>query len=292
MVNNIAKIEILGRKTNKYYKDLGYIFNFGDTIEVKIEDVPKGSNVLVDVSCDFCNKKKQIPYYNYCCCIKNQNIYSCFKCSKRKTEITNIEKYGFKVPTQNKEISEKIAKTNLIRYGFACSLQNDKVREKTKITNLKLYDDENFNNRKKFKETCLDKYNCENVFQDENIKNKILSTRVKHGIQMFPELKTSFQEYQLIVRSLTRKIKKELFEKWNGCDYYDNKYIKDNFNLKSSDGCYPTIDHKNSVFYGFMNNIPPEDISDISNLCITKRFINSSKNLNCYWKNNLQIFPS
>jgi hypothetical protein len=57
--------------------------------------------------------------------------------------------------------------------------------------------------------------------------------------------------------------------------------------LQSSDGCYPTIDHKNSVFYGFMNNIPPEDISDISNLCITKRFINSSKNLNCYWKNNL-----
>lgn len=40
---------------------------------------------------------------------------------------------------------------------------------------------------------------------------------------------------------------------------------------------YPTIDHKKSVHYGFINNISPEEISNISNLCITKRSINSTK---------------
>lgn len=40
---------------------------------------------------------------------------------------------------------------------------------------------------------------------------------------------------------------------------------------------YPTIDHKISVYYGFINNISPEEIGDISNLCITKRWINSTK---------------
>ena len=33
--------------------------------------------------------------------------------------------------------------------------------------------------------------------------------------------------------------------------------------------------------YGFDNNISPEEISKIENLCITKRGLNSSKGMNC-----------
>lgn len=101
---------------------------------------------------------------------------------------------------------------------------------------------------------------------------------------MFPELKTPFQEYKLTVRRLTQRVKKLLLENWNGYDYYDNEYIRENYKLKPNDNNYPTIDHKKSVFWGFMNGIPTEEIGDISNLCITKRYINSSKNLNCDWK--------
>ncbi len=43
-------------------------------------------------------------------------------------------------------------------------------------------------------------------------------------------------------------------------------------------GDYPTIDHKISVHYGFINNINPEEISSLENLCLTKRRINSKKN--------------
>ena len=43
---------------------------------------------------------------------------------------------------------------------------------------------------------------------------------------------------------------------------------------------FPTVDHKISIVYGFKNNTPPEEISKIENLCITKRKINSSKSHN------------
>ena len=44
--------------------------------------------------------------------------------------------------------------------------------------------------------------------------------------------------------------KKQLFENWDGKDYYDGVYIKDNFILQSGSKEYPTIDHKTSVSYG------------------------------------------
>lgn len=67
-------------------------------------------------------------------------------------------------------------------------------------------------------------------------------------------------------------------------DFYDGGYIKENLNLDATDRLYPTIDHKISVYHGFMNNIPPEEICDINNLCITKRSINCSKGSTNYDK--------
>lgn len=86
-----------------------------------------------------------------------------------------------------------------------------------------------------------------------------------------------FKIYRRKVDRLTKKVKSILLEKWNGYDYYDGEYILDNFNLKYTHGDYPTVDHKVSVYYGFINNIPPEEICQIDNLCFTKRRINSTK---------------
>jgi len=77
---------------------------------------------------------------------------------------------------------------------------------------------------------------------------------------------------------ITKNNKNKLFEIWDGIDYYDGEYIKDNINLHYNNKLYPTIDHKVSTINGFLNNISPEIIGSIENLCITKRSINSSKN--------------
>jgi hypothetical protein len=63
---------------------------------------------------------------------------------------------------------------------------------------------------------------------------------------------------------------------WDGFDFYDGEYIIDYLKLHPLDALYPTVDHKISILEGFKNNIPPNIISDIGNLCVTKRKINSS----------------
>jgi len=87
--------------------------------------------------------------------------------------------------------------------------------------------------------------------------------------------KTEFQKYRIKVNTLTRKNKKQLFEDWDGKDYYNCRDIN---NLPKKD---ITIDHKISVKYGFDNNISVEEISNINNLCICSRKSNCCKwNLN------------
>ena len=64
----------------------------------------------------------------------------CFKDDVRiRTEKTNIEKYGFKSPAENKTVLDKIKKTNQHRYGQDYHLQSKTSREKIKNTNIKKY---------------------------------------------------------------------------------------------------------------------------------------------------------
>lgn len=126
--------------------------------------------------------------------------------------------------------------------------------------------------------TNLERYGSKNPMSNEEIKNKMIKTKQKLGIYLLECDRNDFTNYRLKVKLLTNKNKDKLFKKWNGYDYYDNEYIKDN---KLNDKNYPTIDHKISIKYGFENNIAPEDISKIENLCITKRKLNSSKGTNC-----------
>ena len=68
-----------------------------------------------------------------------------------------------------------------------------------------------------------------------------------------------------------------LFSNWSGYDYYDDEFIKNNLLLDKNNDKYPSIDHKIPAIYAFLNNISPMEISNISNLCITKRILNSKK---------------
>jgi hypothetical protein len=149
----------------------------------------------------------------------------------------------------------KNRKTNLKKYGHEYSFSSELVKDKIKETNLK-------------------KYGFENQFQTNEFREKML----KFG-RITNTSKTEFQAYRLKVDNLTNKVKKYLFENWNGHDYYDNEYIKNNLNLHYNSKNYPTIDHKISVYYGFINNIPVEIIANIENLCITKRIINTKKSI-------------
>lgn len=133
--------------------------------------------------------------------------------------------------------------------------------------------------KNKIKETCLNKYGHIAPAGNKEVMDKMIKTRIHRGIQNNHIENDIYKLYRKLVRKITDTNKKILLENWNGYDYYDNEYIKDNFNINSNSRLYPTVDHKISIYYGYNNGIPAEEIGKIDNLCITKRGINSSKNI-------------
>ena len=199
---------------------------------------------------------------------------------KEKSKIKLIEVYGvysysktdnFKKDINDKKdiIIEKIRQTFLERHNVLnpSQLESTKVKKllrKSEIDELR-------------KETCLDKYGVDNVSKDKYIYDKITKTKELNGIIIPKELLSDWEIYKRKVRSITNSNKKHLYENWNGHDYYDNELIKGYLSHTHTHRFYPTIDHKISVYFGFMNNISPEEIGSLDNLCITKRYINSMK---------------
>lgn len=195
-----------------HFKRIGYDVEGKDSIEVRLEDIGKGTMVKIEAKCDICGRNKTIGYRKYWKNYNKYGIYSCSnKCSMFKNRKSNLEKYGVEHQCLNKDVKENILKTKL-KKGL---ISNDYV---------------------------------------------------------------NFHDYRRLVNNLTKRNKKILLDNWEGYDYYDGEYIKDNFNLNYNHNSYPSIDHKISVLFGFENCIKPEEISDLSNLCITKRSTNSSKN--------------
>ena len=129
--------------------------------------------------------------------------------------------------------------------------------------------------RDKFIKTMIEKYGVDNPSKSETIKDKVKKTKIKMGYT-FDD--SDWNIFKKMVRIITQKESKNLLNNWNGFDYYDNEYIKNNFKLHHNEKNYPTIDHKISIIGGYKLSIPPEIIGGINNLCYTKRSINSKKN--------------
>lgn len=200
---------------------------------------------------------------------------------KKKSKLRLIEKYGVdsysktadfkKFILDNKvTINEKIKETCIEKY-------NVDFYSKTNIWKQK-YNGNIIEIREKIKDTCMERYNYENVSQVKEIQDKILNTKLIRGLIISNGLLSGWTVYKKTVRKLTNRNKIDLYKNWSGYDYYDNEYIKNYIIYKHTNISYPTIDHKVSILYGYVNNVPPEEIANISNLCITKRKINSTKN--------------
>ena len=318
--NELVKIKLkMTKSIIDHYSKLNYIIT-NNTVEVYTKDLHKGSNFIVTINCDNCNTELNIQYKKYyeSTIRNNSNLYYCEKCKYCRIKKTNLEKYGVENVMKVKNISEKTSNT-LKKNNKKLSKKEKSNLLKTRI--IKKYVDLNkyYNDiNEKKKKNCLEKYGVENVMLIKTVKNKgqltclekygqynvmliksFVNKSIKKGLKtkikkklIIPEEKlTEFEKYKKITRRLIYKFKKRLFEEWNGYDYYDDEYIKDNLNLYHTDRKYPTIDHKISIFKGFNDNIDPYIIGDISNMCITKREINSSKYINIepgqkYLKNN------
>ena len=255
IVDKNITVKIYSKNIN-YYKKLGYDVKNNDIIEIPVEELSKGSHIFVNIVCDICGKEKSMRYHRYTRNIERQGYYTCCpKCGNQKRIETNLKKYNVKFSALGVDIKTKREETNVNKYGVSNVFMSDIFKEK-------------------IRETCFEKYGYFYPMQNENIKNKSLKNR-KNTLILDTSL---YHSYKLKIRNLTKQNKKFLFENWDGFDFYDGEFIKDNFLLDSNSPEYPTIDHKIPTTYGFLNNITPEEMCHLDNLCITKRRINSTKN--------------
>ena len=199
-----------------------------------------------------------------------------------KGKATMIEKYGVDSYFKTKESKEYNKKW----------MSSDEFKEKSKIKLIEVYGVDHYSKTDRFKvdieskkdvildkikETFIKNYNIDWASKLSNIKDKIRKTKEDNGTVIPDELLSDWNIYKRKVRNITNSNKKYLYENWDGNDYYDNELIKGYLSHTSTHRFYPTIDHKISVYFGFMNNISPDEIGSLDNLCITKRFINSMK---------------
>jgi hypothetical protein len=271
----------------KYYRGLGLDVKLMMRIVLPVYKLPNQSNLKVDVMCDRCGTKRYIKYQSYNFNIDrslDKKTYMCDKCSHEKIKKTNLEKYGVEYFSQTQTFNEKVKQTSLEKYGKDHYSKTDEYLLQRTSTNLEKYGVENpFQLTEKIKLSMFLKYGVDHASQiysnKETKEKKRRETKEKNGDWIKTEDLTDWTIYKNKVRSQTLKNKKELFEKWDGLDFYDGESIRENLGLHHHDPKYPTIDHKVSVYYGFTNGIETDYISDPSNLAITKRIINIKKGI-------------
>ena len=151
--------------------------------------------------------------------------------AQQKIEMSNLVKYGTKSVMQVQDIKNKYKKSIKDKFGdeiyyktetFKEKRKNslikhfgtdnfhssedflkrkDEINNKVKETKRKKYNNENYNNRKKATETCLEKYGVENYAQTQEYKIKSEKTNIeKYGVSHFsraPEHKNKIKESNL-----------------------------------------------------------------------------------------------
>ncbi len=274
----------IGNLNFKYYKDLGYKFSkVGDLVRIDIDHLTKGSKSIIDISCDYCGIELKVPYKRYNRSIEVVKKYSCSNklCSNQKIKDVCLIKYNVENPFQAQFVKDKSKETLISRYGVEHPMYSNVLKDRLKDTYLSNWGVDNPNKlsitRDKIKNTCLEKYGVEHPSMLDDFQAINKETRIRNGNQISDDLLTDYQLYRREVDNLTNRLKGRILEDWDGHDYYDGEYIKDNFKLSPYDRDYPHFDHKNSVIYGLKHKIPASEIADINNICITKQWINCKK---------------
>ena len=150
---------------------------------------------------------------------------------------TNLEKYGSATPAGCPTVLAKMQSTTMERYGVA----NISSSEKTKL---------------KKKKTALERYGVDNVSKATTVKQLI-------GKKAIERWNNIYKDKNFTTDGLTRKQYSNRCHQYAETQYYRHQSIIDPENKR---GRHWHVDHIYSVTDGFLNDVPVNVISDISNL--------------------------
>lgn len=181
-------IELKWTKRNRMWlESKGYEFTeYSNLLKIKPLDSTIGSHKIIELQCDYCEKKISMEIRNYFKQLKNTPIKKdcCGECQ----------------PIKNKE-------SLLFTYGIDNVMKLEKSKESLKSTIIKKYGVESYSMteeyKTKVKETCMDKYGVEYYVQTEEYKDKVKKTNLsrygttsplKNEIVINKRLKTLFRQ--------------------------------------------------------------------------------------------------
>jgi hypothetical protein len=152
-------------KIKKHYTDIGYTFTkMKDEFTVYVGDLTPGSNILVDVQCDYCGAIYKKRWCNY---IKENRLSiihkdSCDVCKSIKAKESVCQTYGVENVFQLDDVKNKLSQTNIEKYGVANPFQSDEIKRKITETNIRKYGTKSaMQNKavlKRAQNTCMQKY--------------------------------------------------------------------------------------------------------------------------------------
>ena len=215
LITKEVEVKLWGQ-TVKYYNELGYIGKHGDIVTVKVEDLPKGSHIYVDVLCDYCKEEVfSTAYFHYNDEAKCVKKHACKNCWQKKNEDIIIAKYGVKNISQLKNVQIKREETFEKNYGVRNPLQSNKIKEKQLQTVLNMYGVDNISQLKEIKErkmkTTLQNYGVSSPSKSEEVKEKIRMTNLqKYGVEytmQSPEIRKKANE--TLCKNGTQKTSKQ-----------------------------------------------------------------------------------
>lgn len=192
--------------------------------------------------------------------------------SKLIRENTNISRYNVKYITQLESIRNSISTKAKLRYSDIAykQAQIDNIKNKYNVINVSQLPFV----KQAIQITSLAKYNSTHY-----LSSLLRRTREESAGKWIPlSLINEFDKYHRLCITETRKHIKQLMLGWNGKCYYTNQVLLTD-KTQYNNPLYRSVDHKISIYDGFMNNVDPVIIGSYNNLCICSRGYNSEKGI-------------
>lgn len=211
--------EIPMKKSSKeYYRRTGkeFCYDLGKTFIVKVDDLQKGSDVKIDVLCDYCRKEiLTLTYDQYTKRTKEVNKIACRNCYIQKAKETSLMRYGVDNYAKTKECHEKMKNTMLEKYGVEHNSNLPDYKEKFHNTCIERYG-EYYN--KQFVEKALETFRNKTGYsfpsQSPKIKEKIIQSYInKYGVDnpnKLPEIRKKATK-TLYINSSQKTSKQQLY---------------------------------------------------------------------------------
>ncbi|MDR2458395.1 MAG: hypothetical protein LBD41_08010 [Clostridiales Family XIII bacterium] len=139
-----------------------------------------------------------------------------------------VKRFGVETTFQRKDLkkwdinTKKALETRKEKFGSIEEAYRI-IREKTKKTKKEKYGDENFNNKEKAKQTCLEIYGVENIQQNKEIQEKTKQTNLKrYGVEYLAQnkeiqhkqLQTKLEKYGKNYHEPVKKIKQTMLKRY------------------------------------------------------------------------------